>query len=182
MSNRTVHVSLLRAVNLAGHNQVNMADLRRMFTGLGFENVQSLPQSGILVFDTDVDEAAELERLLEDVAAAQLGLETDFFVRTGREWSALVAADPFPVQAERDPAHLVVMVLKDTPAGAHVATLEDAISGMEQIRVKGRELYLVHPDGIGRSSLTSALIERKLETRGTARNWNTVLKLKTMAG
>ena len=45
------------------------------------------------------------------------------------------------------------------------------------MRANGRELYIVYPDGIGRSKLTNQLIERMLGTRGTARNWNTVLKL-----
>jgi uncharacterized protein (DUF1697 family) len=35
----------------------------------------------------------------------------------------------------------------------------------------------VYPDGIGTSKLTNAIIERKLGMNGTARNWNTVLKL-----
>jgi uncharacterized protein (DUF1697 family) len=44
-----------------------------------------------------------------------------------------------------------------------------------------RTAYLVYPDGVGRSKLTNALIERHLETRGTARNWNTVKKLAASA-
>jgi uncharacterized protein (DUF1697 family) len=35
--------------------------------------------------------------------------------------------------------------------------------------------------GIGRSRLTHTLIEKKLGTRGTGRNWNTVLKLAALA-
>ena len=35
----------------------------------------------------------------------------------------------------------------------------------------------MYPDGQGNSKLTNAVIERKLGTSGTARNWNTVLKL-----
>jgi uncharacterized protein (DUF1697 family) len=40
----------------------------------------------------------------------------------------------------------------------------------------------VYPDGIGRSRLTNRVIETKLDTRGTGRNWNTVLKLAELAG
>jgi uncharacterized protein (DUF1697 family) len=43
------------------------------------------------------------------------------------------------------------------------------------------ERRLALHDGIGRSRLTSALIEKKLGTRGTGRNWNTVLKLAALA-
>lgn len=40
---------------------------------------------------------------------------------------------------------------------------------------------MVYPDGIGRSRLTNAVIEKTLKARGTARNWNTVLKLAAAA-
>jgi uncharacterized protein (DUF1697 family) len=43
-------------------------------------------------------------------------------------------------------------------------------------------LYVVYPDGIGPSKLTGGVIDRALATRGTARNWNTVLKLAALAG
>ena len=44
-----------------------------------------------------------------------------------------------------------------------------------------RELYAVYPDGFAGSKFTLPLIDRKLETRGTGRNWNTVLKLARLA-
>ena len=48
----TTHVALLRAINVAGHNKVRMAELRGLLTEFGFANVQSLLQSGNLVFDS----------------------------------------------------------------------------------------------------------------------------------
>jgi uncharacterized protein (DUF1697 family) len=47
--------------------------------------------------------------------------------------------------------------------------------------VKGREIYLYTPNGIGRSKLTIDWFEKGLGVRGTARNWNTVLKLLDLA-
>jgi uncharacterized protein (DUF1697 family) len=178
----TRHVALLRAVNLPGHNKVGMADLRQLLGGLGFQDVQSLLQSGNLVFGSEGRTAAQLEALLESEAKARLGLETDFMVRTPSDWRAVIAGNPFPEEAERDPGHLVVMFLKDEPDRKDVAALQEAITGREVVRAKGRHAYLVYPDGIGRSRLTNVLIEKKLRTRGTGRNWNTVLKLGALAG
>ena len=48
--------------------------------------------------------------------------------------------------------------------------------GPERTRLVGRELYLYYPEGIGRSRL-NPFIDRNIEDRGTARNWNTVSKL-----
>jgi uncharacterized protein (DUF1697 family) len=49
--------------------------------------------------------------------------------------------------------------------------------GRETIDQDGRQLDLVYPDGIGRWRLTGMSIAKKLGTRGTARNCNTLLKL-----
>ena len=94
----------------------------------------------------------------------------------------MVAGNPFPEEAERDPSHLLVIFLKEAPDRKDVMALQSAIKGREVVRAKGRHAYVVYPDGIGRSRLTSALIEKKLATRGTGRNWNTVLKLGAAAG
>jgi uncharacterized protein (DUF1697 family) len=170
-------VALLRAVNVAGHGAVSMSDLRRFATDLGFADVRTVVQSGNLVFGTDRSVDAELERLLESEAAERLNLRTDFLVRSADDWAAIVEHNPFMDEAEDDPGRLVVMVLREAPNKAAVEALQAAVAGPEQVRATGRELYVTYPDGIGRSKLTGSLIETRLGTRGTARNWNTVLKL-----
>lgn len=173
----TSFVALLRGINVGGHRKVAMADLRALLTRLGFADAQSLLQSGNLVFSATVRESAALEGLLEAEAEKSLGLKTEFLVRSAAEWAAIVKRNPFPAEASRDPGHLVVFLLKDGPKAAQVDALEGAITGPERIRADGRQLYAVYPDGMGRSRLTIGLIERRLATRATARNWNTVLKL-----
>ena len=171
------HIALLRAVNLAGINKIAMADLRDLLAGLGFTDAQTLLQSGNVVFSGGKTPTAALEETLERAAAKKLGLETAFFVRTAKEWQAVVDANPFPREAKDDPGHLLAVIPKDEVSAANVSALQKAIVGREVVRAKARCAYIVYPDGVGRSKLTTALIEKKLGTRGTARNWNTVLKL-----
>ena len=173
----TIYLALLRAVNIGSHKQVAMADLRELLASLGFTEGRSLLQSGNLVFRSRARASAQLERLLEAEAEKRLALQTDFFVRPAEEWKEVIANNPFRAEAKRDPGHLVTFCLKDAPDPKDVAALQAAITGPEIVRGKGRQAYIVYPDGIGRSRLTSALIERKLGTRATGRNWNTVLKL-----
>ncbi len=175
------HIALLRAVNLPGHNKIGMAELRDLLVGLGFKDAQTLLQSGNLVFSGGAKTTEALEQALERAAAKRFGLETDFFVRTAQEWQSVIDANPFPREAKDDPSHLLAVITKDAVDPAKVTMLQKAIVGREVVRAKGRCAYIVYPDGIGRSKLTSAIIEKKLGTRGTARNWNTVLKLGTLA-
>lgn len=174
-------ISLLRAINLAGHKQVAMPVLRDFFTGLGFSDVRTLLQTGNIIFRSEAQNANDLERLLESEAKAQLGLDTDFFVRTAKDWKALVDANPFPDEAKSDPSHLVVMFLKDAPQAKSLQALRASIRGPEIVDLVGRQAYIVYPAGIGRSRLTNALVESKLGFRGTGRNWNTVRKIASLA-
>ena len=165
----TVHIALLRAVNLGSHKKVSMADLRAMVTDLGFENVQTLLQSGNVVFESKPT-GAKLEKLLEDAARKELNLDTEFIVRTAKDWDAIIAKNPFPKEAKSDPGRFVLFACKTAPA----ASMKVTGANREYLKVVGKNVYIVYPDGQGRSKL-------KVHTIGTARNWNTVLKLAAAA-
>jgi uncharacterized protein (DUF1697 family) len=177
-----IHVALLRGINVGGHNPVAMSDLRELLGELGFSDVTSLLQSGNLVFKSDRQTGPALERLLEAETASRLKVSADYIVRSAAEWAKIVARNPFAKEAKADPGHLLVMCLKTAPSAKNVEALQDSIQGPEIIRCDGKQLYIVYPAGIGRSKLTGTLIERKLGSRGTARNWNTALKLLALCG
>ncbi|MGH7507983.1 MAG: DUF1697 domain-containing protein [bacterium] len=176
----TRYIGLLRAVNLGGRNRVVMPGLRDLLTRLGFDDPRTILQSGNVVFGCARRRALDLESVLEAEIEKRLKVGTDCCVRSADEWGEVVARNPFPKEAKHDPGHLVVMVLKDRPTGEAMQELQAAITGSEVVRVEGRQAYVVYPDGIGRSRLTNAVIEKKLRTRGTGRNWNTILKLNAL--
>jgi len=176
-----IHIALLRGVNVGGKNMVAMSALRDMLTQLACGNARSLLQSGNLVFDSKTRTGAALEKFLETETEKRLGCRTLYHVRTVKEWEQVIARNPFPDEAERDPGHLIVLFLKDAPGPKAAETLQAAIKGPELVRTSGRHAYIVYPDGMGRSTLSSSLIERNLGKGGTARNWNTVLKLGALA-
>jgi uncharacterized protein (DUF1697 family) len=177
----TIQIALLRAVNVGGTGKIAMADLRAFMEALGFSNVRTLIQTGNIVFESKARTGNDLETFLEKETRNRLGLDTTFIVRTPEEWEDAIKANPFHDKARDDPKRLQVMSLKDAPATQNVTSLEEAISGPERVFASGRHLYIDYPDGSGNSKLTNVLIERRLETRGTSRNWNTVLKISAMA-
>ena len=171
------HIALLRGINVGGKTSVPMAALRAMLTDLGFADAKTLLQSGNAVFTGKGKTATALERMLEAEAEQRFGWHIDFFVRSASDWRDIIAANPFAAEAKRDPGHLVVVCFKDKPNTATAKALQTAIKGRETFRIAGRHAYVVYPDGIGRSKFTLGLIEKTLDTRGTGRNWNTLLKL-----
>jgi uncharacterized protein (DUF1697 family) len=165
-------IALLRGINVGGKKMIAMSDLRATAERLGLRDARTLLQSGNLVFNIDKP-PAQLEKLLEKELD-----DVGVFVRTAAEMAEIVAGNPFPNEAKNDPGRLVVMLLKEAK---DAAPLNGAVAGREIARGTGRHIYIYYPDGQGQSKLTNAVIERKLGTRGTARNWNTVLKLAALA-
>jgi uncharacterized protein (DUF1697 family) len=176
-----MYAAFLRGVNLAGKRKLAMADLRAMLAAIGYTEGQSLLNSGNVVFRCRARSSAEVERTLEREIETRLGLPTHVHVRTAAELASVLAENPFPAEAKQDPSHLLVLFLKEAPGAQGLAALRAAIPGRERVGVHGRHAYLVYPDGIGRSRLTNALLDKHLGGGGTARNWNTVVKLAAMA-
>ncbi len=171
------YVALLRAVNVAGHRPVAMADLVAVLSAIGMDEPQSVLQSGNLIFRTSARSTLAMEGLLERESAKRLALKTDIIVRTADELAGVVASNPYRTEATSDPSHLLVLFCKTAPVARDVAELRASITGREVVKAKGKQLFIVYRDGIGRSRLTNAAIERKVKCSGTGRNWNTVLRL-----
>ena len=175
----TVWISMLRGVNVGGHSRLKMKPLQELYESLGLSNVRTLLQSGNVVFRSSLRSTTKVEQLLERALEEHLGRATDVFVRTGAELKTVIATNPFPEFAARDPGHLLVVFLKEAVGHGAVAALQKAITGREEVRADGRHMYITYPDGVGRSRL-GTLREANFASRGTARNWNTVLKLAAM--
>jgi len=178
----TTYIALVRAVNVAGRNMLSMADLRAFLEAVGMREPRTLLQSGNALFESTASSSAAVEKKLETEAAKRLGVKTQFFVRSAKEWNAAIAANPFPAAARDDPGHLILLCLERAPEKASVTALQKAIQGREVVKASGQHLYAVYPDGVGRSKLTNAMIEKHLGCATTGRNWNTVLKLGALAG
>jgi uncharacterized protein (DUF1697 family) len=170
------YAAFLRAVNVAG-TSLSMPALKALFERLGLQKPRTLLQSGNIVFETQKRRPADLELLLQRETEKQLKVRTEYFIRDDKELQRIVDGNPFVREARDDPGHLVVMFLKEAATQDNVSALQARITGHEVVRAGDRHLYITYPDGIGRSKLTNTVIEKALGTRGTARNWNTILKM-----
>ena len=170
-------VALLRGINIGPRQRVSMPELRELLEGLGYTDVQTLVQSGNVVF-TSRAAPATLEKKLEQEIEKQLGVDPKVVVRTRDELEAAIDANPFDVP--KDPKNLHVTFLSGKPDAAAVKKLEAADVGPDELVFAGREIYILYGNGMGRSELAKQLGRAKLGAAATDRNWNTVTKLLEM--
>jgi uncharacterized protein (DUF1697 family) len=176
----TAFICLLRGVNVGGNKMLKMESLKKLFNSLGLEDVSTYLQSGNVVFRSDVTDRAVLVRKIEEAIRKATALDVRIILRTAAEMKKVIAANPLD-PAERNPKALLVAFLNgDLGKGA-----KELLSGLkivsEEIQFGNRELYLYFPEGIAGSKVSNSLTEKKLGVNVTARNWNTVNALMTMA-
>ena len=170
------YVALLRGVNVGGKGRMAMADLRACVEGIGHEDVATHIQTGNVLFRTPMRSAEKVARTLEDAVGTDLGFRTAVMIRTAAQLTAALDERPFP---DADPAALHIAFLREKPSAAK-ATAFVAPDGPDEVAVIGREVHLHYPDGMGRSKLTGALIEKALGVPATARGRSVVEKLRDL--
>lgn len=166
----SVWVALLRGINVGGAHRVRMPDLVRVFDNVGAKYAQTYIQSGNVVFSGAFASNPEIESILETAFAKEFGFAVDFVARSKEMLEAAIARNPFSEAAASDPKRLLVTFFKQAPD----PEAEPRGVAQEQVRIIGAEAYVYYPAGIANSKL-------RLPGVGTARNWNTVLKLKELA-
>ncbi len=169
------YAAFLRAVNVGGR-VVPMADLRRLFTGLGLEGVETFIASGNVVFASRARPAALTARI-EQALAAALGYEVPTMLRTGAEVAAIAAHQPFDAR-RRAAAHSIHVGLLHQPlAPAGRKALAALESPTDAFEVNGREIWWMPRAGVGQSKITNVLLERRLGAPVTFRNVNTMVRM-----
>lgn len=170
----TTWIALLRGINVGGV-KLAMADLRAAVAAAGGAEVETYIQSGNAVFAHPARTEARVKAALEAEIEAVTGRPVPTMIRSAAQWRDVVEANPYEPDA---PTHLHVTFFDDPlPADAFAGIDPDAFAP-ETFTVRGREVYLHLPDGIGRSKLAVALGKGGARAPvGTTRNWNTVRAL-----
>ncbi|MGA3017411.1 MAG: DUF1697 domain-containing protein [Bryobacteraceae bacterium] len=174
-------ISMLRGVNVGGHNQIKMDALRALYESLKLRNPQTYVQSGNVVFQTEAADLAKLARKIEDAIERQFAFRPSVILRTASELRDVIARNPFEKRSGIDPGKLLVAFLAADPAPEARDKLLAIECAPDELRFSGRELYIYFPNGQGRPALKWAHVDKALKLPYTGRNWNSVTKLLEMA-
>jgi uncharacterized protein (DUF1697 family) len=174
MSN--VYVAMLRGINVGGNNLVPMKDLAAMFSDTRCEKVQTYIQSGNVIFHAPAKLGAQVPEAITALLQKRLGLKIPIVVRTLAQMNAVTVNNPF-LTAGAPESELHVCFLADTPTQQSIELLDPHRSPPGQFQVRGQEVYLWLPKGVGTTKLTNEYFGSKLGTVSTQRNWRTVTKL-----
>lgn len=170
---------LLRAVNVGGTAKLAMDGLRLALTDAGYQNVRSYIASGNIILDTERD-AEDVRLQVNSILNSQFNISSErSIVRESNDIKRIIKSVPFRDAAQQRPNLLHVHFLS-SQLHPNAETNLTSYKGGERLRLDGQHLYIDFVNDVGQSALTGRFLEAALGSSGTARNWNTVLKLADM--
>ena len=146
-------VALLRGINMGGRNLLPMMDLARLFEEAGCAGVRTYIQSGNVLFTASRARAEKLPGLIASGIADRFGYRIPVLLRTAAELGETIRQNPY-VQAGAPEKWLHVLFLASQPDAQRVAALDPLRSPTDAYAVRGREIYLQCPNGVGNTKLT----------------------------
>ena len=177
----TTYISILRGINLGGHNTIKMDALKELFVRIGLINIQTYIQSGNVVYQCNDKNSKELNFLISDEIKRQFGFDVPTITMTFDELSNIVSLNPFVVNETKDLSLLHVTFLADKPLSENAAKIGTANYLPDEFHLSEKAVYLYCPNGYGKTKLSNSFFERKLKVSATTRNWKTTNELLTIA-
>lgn len=172
-------IVLLRGINVGGNNIVPMKQLAEMLLGCGCQYVRTYIQSGNVLLQHSESNAPVLSKLIANEMQQTFGFRPQILLLTLAQFEQAAATNPF-AYAQSEPKTLHLFFLAEPPNKVDFETLNQLKKDSESYELKEQVFYLHAPDGIGRSKLAEK-VEKLLGVPTTARNWNTVSKLLSLA-
>ncbi len=152
-----------------------MADLRTLISGLGFEQVKTLLNSGNAVFCGQQTKTTTLATTLRAAVLDRTAVDARVTVLTADELQQVAADNPF-ANTDVDPSRMLVSVLADPRDGSDLAPMQEQDWGTESFALGTRAAYTLSPAGVLASQCLKQ-IEKTMGGRATTRNLRTLNKL-----
>jgi uncharacterized protein (DUF1697 family) len=171
------YISLLRGINVGGNRKILMADLKILYSRLGFQNIATYIQSGNVVFETT---AADTEQIAQSIAQAiqtQYGFDVPTMVIAAADMHKIAAENPFLAADSDTPIErLHVTFLAKAPAEAALQKIATYHYAPDIFSIKNQAAYIAC-EKYNETKLSNAFFEKQLGVNATTRNWKTVLQL-----
>lgn len=175
------YISILRGINVSGHKQIKMADLKQLYAGLGFFNIQTYIQSGNVIFQSAKAYPHELELKIANQINQEYSFDVPVIVMETSVLQDIIFSNPFVADPEKDESFLHITFLLSDPHPDKIVKLNEIkFPGEEFILIK-KAVYLFCPKGYGNTKLNNGFFENKLNVTATTRNLRTSNELLNIA-
>jgi len=170
------YISLLRGINISGQKLIKMAELREVYTKIGFNNVSSYIASGNLAFQYQKESHEKLQELILKAIKNHYGWDVPNLILNHEQVKAALDKNPY-----KEIEKVYFTFLSDKPTQENIDKLFSYKFEDEYYQLIDKVIYSHTPKGPARAKFNNNFIENKLKVMATTRNLNTTNKLLEMS-
>lgn len=172
------YAAFLRGINVGGNVLIKMADVKKMFETLGFENVQTVLASGNILFETVEKSAKELAPMIAAALEKKYKRSIGVIVRSIGELQELVGKKPFKRIDVTPATRFYITFLSEKPRSALKIPYTSPEKDFTILTATNSEILSVLTVGEKRGTTDAMnIIEKEFGKNVTTRNWNTIEKI-----
>lgn len=175
------YISILRGINLGGHNTIKMDDLKNLLSKCGLKNIETYIQSGNVIYQYKSTDTKELDILIKDKILQQFKFEVPVITLTIDELKATAKNNPFSKDKKKDTSFFHITFLSDEPTKDNLSKMISLSYPPDEFVIIGKAVYLYCPNGYGNTKLSNKFLENKVKVSATTRNWKTTNELIAIA-
>jgi len=174
-------ITMLRGINMTGHNTIKMTVLADLFRHLGYTDAETYIQSGNIVFTCHNGNIDDVSSGIRKAIISDFNLNISVITRTSDDMENIISTNPFLGEPGFDPAKMAVLFLELKPTDEQILKVAGIDYPPDKFHINDSEIYIYCPNGFGKTKLYTNFFEARMKVTGTARNWRTVNKLLEMA-
>ena len=171
------YVAFLRGINVGGHHKVPMADLRKELEELGLKKVETLLNSGNVIFDSGSENHESLEKMISRSLEKSFGFPVPTIIRTSDMICQLINDTPFQdVKITKD-IRLYVSFLKKNTQSELKLPWASSDNSYKIIYKRDKTILSILDVSVSKTPHAMKTVEKFFGTDITTRNWKTIERI-----
>lgn len=167
-------ISILRGINVGGKRVIKMPDLKKLYSNLGFTNVNTIIQSGNVTFLSDIENSLEIKNKIENGILNEFGFEVMAIIFSEDYLTTVLENNPFK---NEDIKTQYFSFLENVPSDELSKKLSSETTNSNEVAIEKNIVYVFCPNGYSKTKFNNNYIERSLKVKSTTRNFSTVNKI-----
>lgn len=171
------YVAFLRGINVGGHHKIPMADLRKALEELGLENVETILNSGNVIFNSSTENPENLEKIISNKLDKTFGFTVPTIIRKSKMIYQLINDTPFQdVKITKDLRLYVTFLKKNIQSDVKLPWISSDNS-YKIIEKRDKTILSVLDISVSKTPHALKALEKFFGTNTTTRNWNTIERI-----
>jgi len=177
MSINNKHVAFLRGINVGGHHKVPMVELRTTFEELGLKNIETILNSGNVIFESDNSNLDLLEKEISKKLASKFGFSIPTILRKVEFLNEINSDSPFANITITKDIRLYISFLKNDVSSDLKLPWSSDDKSYQILEKRDDTIISVLDLSLSNSPKAMTALEKFYGKEITTRNWKTIERI-----